>query len=213
LDHPAGRHDGTVQGVRYFAAADNAGVFVTEAKIKKIPSESYGSNNNGFSGRKHAAASRESLPPGGLLLAEDEAGSFSGNFHNLVDVDPVRAAAAENNGNGRTSLSMRHRVAKVVGFLNLSFRSFCLEIIFYFQSSSFAASDLKSSGPAPPARSVSRMSTTSRMTTAGGRMGGGDVEDGWQSVSAVHFNKFKKKVAKKYLDVGTSVICIHNKVE
>ena len=26
-----------------------------------------------------------------------------------------------------------------------------------------------------------------------------------------HFNKFKKKVDKKYLEVGQSVMCIHNK--
>ena len=36
LDTPMGRHDGTVQGVRYFAAAPNTGVFVTESKLTKI---------------------------------------------------------------------------------------------------------------------------------------------------------------------------------
>ena len=37
---------------------------------------------------------------------------------------------------------------------------------------------------------------------------------GWQSVGAVHFNKFqmKKSPGKKYLEAGESVICIHNKV-
>ena len=30
LDDPVGQHDGTVQGVRYFATTDNHGVFATE---------------------------------------------------------------------------------------------------------------------------------------------------------------------------------------
>ena len=40
LDEPVGRHDGTVQGVRYFAANDNHGVFVTESKLTKLNSNS-----------------------------------------------------------------------------------------------------------------------------------------------------------------------------
>ena len=40
LDEPVGRHDGTVQGVRYFAANDNHGVFVTESKLTKLHSNS-----------------------------------------------------------------------------------------------------------------------------------------------------------------------------
>ncbi len=35
LDSTVGRHDGTVQGVRYFAAAPKTGIFVTEANINK----------------------------------------------------------------------------------------------------------------------------------------------------------------------------------
>ena len=69
--------------------------------------------------------------------------------------------------------------------------------------------------PPPPPRAASRMSTVSRMTSFGGarRSSSRLPEDdgGWQSVGAVEFNKFKKKVAKKYLDVGTSAICVHNK--
>ena len=40
LDEPVGRHDGTVQGVRYFAANDNHGVFVTDSKLTKLNSSS-----------------------------------------------------------------------------------------------------------------------------------------------------------------------------
>ena len=36
MDDPVGRHDGTVQGVRYFAANDNHGVFVVDSKLTKV---------------------------------------------------------------------------------------------------------------------------------------------------------------------------------
>ena len=36
LDSPLGRHDGTVQGVRYFAAAKDRGVFVTGDTVTKL---------------------------------------------------------------------------------------------------------------------------------------------------------------------------------
>ena len=38
MDDPVGLHDGTVQGVRYFAANDNHGVFVVDTKLTKIKS-------------------------------------------------------------------------------------------------------------------------------------------------------------------------------
>ena len=68
--------------------------------------------------------------------------------------------------------------------------------------------------PLPPPRAASRMSTVSRMTVSrrpSARLPAPEDDGGWQSVGAVEFNKFKKKVAKKYLDVGTSAICVHNK--
>ena len=56
------------------------------------------------------------------------------------------------------------------------------------------------------------MSTVSRMTVSRRPSTRLPEDDGgWQSVGAMEFNKFKKKVAKKYLDVGTSAICVHNK--
>ena len=36
LDSPLGRHDGTVQGVRYFAAGKDRGVFVTGDRVTKL---------------------------------------------------------------------------------------------------------------------------------------------------------------------------------
>jgi hypothetical protein len=36
LDEPLGRHDGTVGGIRYFAANVDRGIFVTESKLTKI---------------------------------------------------------------------------------------------------------------------------------------------------------------------------------
>ena len=39
LDDPVGRHDGTVQGVRYFAANDNHGIFVSDSKLTKVKSK------------------------------------------------------------------------------------------------------------------------------------------------------------------------------
>ena len=66
--------------------------------------------------------------------------------------------------------------------------------------------------PLPPPRAASRMSTVSRMTVSRRPSTRLPEDDGgWQSVGAMEFNKFKKKVAKKYLDVGTSAICVHNK--
>ena len=39
LDQPLGRHDGTVQGVRYFAAGRDRGVFVTGNTVSKLGQE------------------------------------------------------------------------------------------------------------------------------------------------------------------------------
>ena len=88
---------------RYFAAAKSTGVFVTEAKLTKILS------GEGGGGMRRAAASRESLD-----LGEEAATGFSGNFHNLDDARQESAAATA--AKGRSSLSMRHRVAKSSSF-------------------------------------------------------------------------------------------------
>ena len=59
---------------------------------------------------RRAAASRESLD-----LGEEAANGFSGNFHNLDDARQESAAATAA-AKGRSSLSMRHRVAKSSSF-------------------------------------------------------------------------------------------------
>ena len=41
-----GRHDGTVQGVRYFAANDNHGVFVVDSKLTKVKNSANLSSQN-----------------------------------------------------------------------------------------------------------------------------------------------------------------------
>lgn len=46
LDDPVGRHDGTVQGVRYFAANDNHGVFVVDSKLTKVKTSGNQTNHN-----------------------------------------------------------------------------------------------------------------------------------------------------------------------
>ena len=46
MDDPVGRHDGTVQGVRYFAANDNHGVFVVDSKLTKVKNSANQSSQN-----------------------------------------------------------------------------------------------------------------------------------------------------------------------
>ena len=46
MDDPVGRHDGTVQGVRYFAANDNHGVFVVDSKLTKVKNSANLSSQN-----------------------------------------------------------------------------------------------------------------------------------------------------------------------
>jgi len=48
LDEPLGRHDGTVGGIRYFAANVDRGIFVTESKLTKISKGVQGLLKNSF---------------------------------------------------------------------------------------------------------------------------------------------------------------------
>ena len=73
---------------------------------------------------RRAAASRESLD-----LGEEAANGFSGNFHNLDDARQESAAAATA-AKGRSSLSMRHRVAKSSSFAAADRDA--IQYIFYF---------------------------------------------------------------------------------
>ncbi len=129
LDEAHGRHDGTVQGVRYFAAAPNSGVFVPQNKLVKV--------------MPTAATSTERLPQERTQV--------------------------------RRSLSQRHRDAK--------------------EAEEKALEDVRGRKASP-----SPISTTKWQS-----------QQDWQTVPAVQFNRFRKKSAKKYLEVGNSVMCIHNK--
>lgn len=75
LCSPLGRHDGTVQGVRYFAAAPNTGVFVTESKLTKIFDNSQqqqllaGNSGGGSCGSSRSGGSDSDQQ---LLLSQEE---------------------------------------------------------------------------------------------------------------------------------------------
>jgi hypothetical protein len=68
--------------------------------------------------------------------------------------------------------------------------------------------------PGSPVPSTTRSVRSSNLGPTGGQ-GTSTSSPGWQSVGAVHFNKFqmKKSPGKKFLEPGESVICIHNKVK
>ena len=100
LDEPKGRHDGTVQDVRYFAAPDDHGVFVTESKLTKV-------NNS---------------PKSSNVSEDADSNTFSMNYHTLEDSleqninEPPPPTAVQQPLKPRPlrrSLSMQHRAAKV----------------------------------------------------------------------------------------------------
>lgn len=70
MDEPLGRHDGTVEEVRYFAAPDDHGVFVTESRLTKLHNQP--------------------PKPGKTISDEHESQTFSMNYHTLEDsLEPV----------------------------------------------------------------------------------------------------------------------------
>ena len=107
LDQPLGRHDGTVQDVRYFAAPDDHGVFVTESKLTKICNST----------------------PKKVVEEPEESSTFSMNYHTLNNesgVDNEEDASRDERSRSksprdqsskgrplRRSLSMQHRASKV----------------------------------------------------------------------------------------------------
>ena len=107
-----GRHDGTVQDVRYFAALDDHGVFVTESKLTKLHNQP--------------------PKPGKTITDEHESQTFSMNYHTLEDsletevkeetpeipVEVKERARSKSPKEHkprplRRSLSMQHRASKV----------------------------------------------------------------------------------------------------
>lgn len=184
LDEPLGRHDGTVEDVRYFAAPDDHGVFVTESKLVKI----VGNSTNCTSDTSNAADD------------QDGQNTFSMNYHTLDKDDEEKSKSQNNHRPLRRSLSMQHRATK----------------------GSTSGTSTPSFGRPPSgsrlAHSPAPSSSLSSSYTAGVRQLVNPFESkpedpGWQSVGTVQPNKFqmKRSPQKKYIDVGTTVICIHNK--
>ena len=134
MDDPVGRHDGTVQGVRYFAATDNHGVFATESKLQKIHQQAPPSS------KKAAMATSKSLdildshrvascsspeqpvghasPSNGQVSAEEKL-TFSMNYHTLATNEDPSSTPGSSPGKPkarrplRRSLSAQHRAIKV----------------------------------------------------------------------------------------------------
>jgi len=208
LDEPLGRHDGTVEEIRYFAAADDHGVFVTDARLIKLHNQP--------------------PKPGKTISDEHESQTFSMNYHTLEDSlettptlpseeEPAnersRSKSPSSSSNGtktsggdhkprplRRSLSMQHRASKANGSV----------------TSTSAGRPPSSNGP------NSIISTQGFNRKNSEQIGNGSennssprsaTSDSWHTVGAVHPNKFqmKKSPRKKYIDVGTTVICIHTK--
>ena len=108
LDEPVGRHDGTVAGVRYFAATDNHGVFATESKLSKVQPKQ----------NKRVMPNSKSLDILDNDSPDGEGGSnemtFSMNYHTLANDREDRAAAHSKPRRPlRRSLSAQHRAIKV----------------------------------------------------------------------------------------------------
>ena len=101
LDSPLGRHDGTVQGVRYFAAAKDRGVFVTGDTVTKLrpEQEELAEPETGDSGSV-CGESRASTVTSPCVTRD--AGVMSRSF----SVTPTAASRV------RRSLSLRHHEAK-----------------------------------------------------------------------------------------------------
>ena len=100
LDSPLGRHDGTVQGVRYFAAAKDRGVFVTGDTVTKLrpEQEELAEPETGDSGS--VCESRASTVTSPCVTRDT--GVMSRSF----SVTPTAASRV------RRSLSLRHHEAK-----------------------------------------------------------------------------------------------------
>ena len=83
LDEPLGRHDGTVEAVRYFAAPDDHGVFVTEARLTKLHNQP--------------------PKPGKTISDEHDSQTFSMNYHTLEDSLEAVTVTSEVSGKSLTA--------------------------------------------------------------------------------------------------------------
>ena len=125
MDEPVGRHDGTVQGVRYFAATDNHGVFATEAKLSKVQSKLAKKMMINSKSLDILDSPDDSTPNSEMAVnsaataAGDEKLTFSMNYHTLAtnQEEPnssPQSSKARPRRPLRRSLSAQHRAIKVV---------------------------------------------------------------------------------------------------
>jgi len=160
LDVELGRHDGTVQGVRYFAAGRDRGVFVTASKLLKLDADDNYEDSCDAS-LCDSQMSRSTTPS----IAQRR--SMTGS-----------APPSMVGGRVRRSLSLRHHENKAGGAPDQA--------------------EIKPSSNSSLARSMSVRRTK-------------EVVPEFQTGPGPVFSKFKKKVEKKYLDVGQGVMIIHSK--
>jgi len=161
LDQPLGRHDGTVQGGRYFAAGKDRGVFVTLNKLTKLDA--------------------------GENIVEEEPSDVSICESTLSRNSPAPAATpvATPATRVRRSLSLRHHESRAASAAPSMTGSLC---------SSRAASALSRSA------SVRQRGLSNDRATPD-----------FQTSTVTVYNKFAKKVNKKFLEVGQGVMSIPNK--
>eukprot|EP00090_Calanus_glacialis_P040977 TRINITY_DN7180_c0_g1_i2.p1 TRINITY_DN7180_c0_g1~~TRINITY_DN7180_c0_g1_i2.p1 ORF type:complete len:672 (+),score=124.75 TRINITY_DN7180_c0_g1_i2:72-2087(+) len=159
LDQQMGRHDGTVQGVRYFAAGKDRGVFVTLNKVVKLDSDENYNESCDVSLCESSLSMMSPAPP-------SQTRSYSATPTTLV----------------RRSLSLRHH-------------------------------ENKSTTPSMTGSMNSKVpSNFSRSYSVRGRSDSNERNvPKFQTSTVTHYNKFKKKLDKKYLEVGQGVMCIHNR--
>merc|ERR1719232_1388871 len=170
LDSPLGRHDGTVQGVRYFAAGKDRGVFVTMDRVTKLRPDQEEQGDAGSVCESRASTVTSPVTRDTGLMSR----SFSAT--------PTATSRV------RRSLSLRHHEAKT-------------------SSASGAGHLASTTSSVTPSRTVSRSSSVRQ----GPNFTNDRIKPGFQTSTVTVYNKFKKKVDQKYLEVGQNVMCIHNK--
>lgn len=161
LDSGIGRHDGTVQGVRYFAAGKDRGVFVTANKIIKLDTQDNYEESCDVS------------------VCDSESSAYRTDPYQQGQQG--RSTTATPTHRVRRSLSLRHHEIKTG------------------QSVTSAASSITSS--------LSRSMSVRRSVEKNQQQQPAEFQTG----PGPAFNKFKKKLDKKYLEVGQSVMCISNR--
>jgi len=164
LDQALGRHDGTVQGVRYFAAGKDRGVFVTLNKLTKLDA--------------------------GENIVDEEANETSLCESTLSRTSPAPSATpvastSTPSARVRRSLSLRHHESRAASAAPSMTGSLC---------SSRAASALSRSA------SVRQRGLSNERAAPD-----------FQTSTVTVYNKFAKKVTKKFLEVGQGVMSIPNK--